>query len=449
MVALKSSDIESFVARPDPARAIVLVFGPDAGLVSERVEAIIRASVDDTNDPFALVRLDGDTLASDPARLIDEATTVPLFGGRRAIRVRVGSRNIVPAIEGILTARLSDCRVVIEAGDLKRSAALRTVCERAKTAVAIPCYADAERDLGRLIDEELRAANLSIASDARAALVPLLGGDRRASRAELRKLTLYAHGRERIEIDDVMAVVADASALVLDSLVDAAFAGRLADVEKEFAKTAIAGTNPTAIVGAALRQAERLHLLRLGVDGGASASSTVEQAQPQIHFRRKPLVESALKTWTTDRLARAMTMLAEASLDARVQSALAETIAHRALMLIARGGREPRARIGRAACNAALFALSSVMAGLVPAIPLSHAPRVRQFYLYILASRPGGAIYVGVTSDLVRRVYEHRNDFVAGHTKRYHIHQLVYFEVFSSARDAIQREKNMKHWPRA
>ena len=125
MVALKTGDIESFVARPDPARAVVLVFGPDAGLVSERVDAIVKASVDDPNDPFALVRLDGDTLASDPARLVDEATTVPLFGGRRAIRVRAGSRNIVPAVEAVLAAPLRDCRVVIEAGDLKRGAPLR------------------------------------------------------------------------------------------------------------------------------------------------------------------------------------------------------------------------------------------------------------------------------------------------------------------------------------
>src|SRR6188508_692278 len=152
MVALKTGEIDSFVARPDAARAVVLVFGPDAGLVSERVDAIIRASIDDANDPFSLVRLDGDTLASDPARLIDEATTVPLFGGRRAIRVRAGSRNIVPAVEGVLAAPLRDCRVVIEAGDLKRNAALRTVCERAKGAVAIPCYADGDRDVGRLID---------------------------------------------------------------------------------------------------------------------------------------------------------------------------------------------------------------------------------------------------------------------------------------------------------
>jgi len=337
MVALKTGDIEAFVARTDPARAVVLVFGPDAGLVSERVDAIIKASVDDPNDPFALVRLDGDTLASDPARLTDEATTIPLFGGRRAIRVRAGSRNIVPAVEGVLGAPLRDCRVVIEAGDLKRGAALRNICERAKAAVAIPCYTDAGRDLARLIDEELRAASLTITPDARETLVPLLGGDRRASRAELRKLTLYAHGRGEIEIDDVLAVVADASALGLDTLVDAAFAGRLAEVEKEFAKAAVAGTSAVAIIGAALRQLERLHLLRLEVESGTSAAAVIEGVQPAIHFRRKPLVEAALKTWTAERLLKAMTMLAEASLNARLESDLAETIAQRALGMIARG----------------------------------------------------------------------------------------------------------------
>ena len=71
------------------------------------------------------------------------------------------------------------------------------------------------------------------------------------------------------------------------------------------------------------------------------------------------------------------------------------------------------------------------------------------YYVYLLASKKYGTLYLGVTNDLVRRVYEHRNNFVDGHTKRYHIHQLVYFEVYSTARDAIQREKNIKHWPRA
>src|SRR3954471_12805145 len=110
MVALKGSEVESFVARPDPARSLVLVFGPDAGLVSERVDAIVRASVDDPNDPFALVRLDGDTLAADPARLPGERPPGPPFRGGGAIRVRAASRNIAPAVEGILSVALRDCR---------------------------------------------------------------------------------------------------------------------------------------------------------------------------------------------------------------------------------------------------------------------------------------------------------------------------------------------------
>ena len=89
------------------------------------------------------------------------------------------------------------------------------------------------------------------------------------------------------------------------------------------------------------------------------------------------------------------------------------------------------------------------MAGLVPAIPIHDPPGVRQFYVYILASRPGGALYVGVTNDLMRRVSEHKRGLIGGFTKRYRIDQLVHFEVYDSAYQAIQREKNIKHWSRA
>jgi putative endonuclease len=92
---------------------------------------------------------------------------------------------------------------------------------------------------------------------------------------------------------------------------------------------------------------------------------------------------------------------------------------------------------------------SAVMAGLVPAISISDARCMRQYYVYILASRPGGAIYVGVTNDLVRRIYEHKNGLVQGFTKRYKIDRLVHFEVCDTAYQAIQREKNIKHWPRS
>ena len=105
-----------------------------------------RLSVDDPNDPFALARLEGEDLAAEPSRLVEEAQTIPLFGGRRAVWVKAGSRNIAPAVEALLAAPDSECRVVIEAGDLRRNAPLRALCERAKNAAALPCYADNERD---------------------------------------------------------------------------------------------------------------------------------------------------------------------------------------------------------------------------------------------------------------------------------------------------------------
>ncbi len=170
MVALKSGETDAFIARPDPRRPIALVFGPDAGLVRERVDALIKTAVDDPSDPFALARLDGDALADEPSRLVEEAHTVPLFGGRRAVWVKAGGRSFVEAVEAVLAAPpAADCRIVIEAGDLRRNAPLRVACEKSPVVAAIACYADGDRELARLIDEEMRAAGLKIAADARAA----------------------------------------------------------------------------------------------------------------------------------------------------------------------------------------------------------------------------------------------------------------------------------------
>src|SRR5271169_2685218 len=213
MTAVKAADVDSFLARPDPARPVVLIFGPDAGLVSERASALIKASVDDVNDPFSLVRLEAEDLSANPARLVEEAQTIPLFGGRRAVWAKAGSRNIAPAVEALLALPASECRVVIEAGDLRRTAPLRALVERAKNAAALPCYTDGEKELTRLIDAEMRAADLVLKPEARAMLIPLLGGDRVASRNEIRKLALYARGRAEVGVNDVIAVVSDASEL--------------------------------------------------------------------------------------------------------------------------------------------------------------------------------------------------------------------------------------------
>jgi putative endonuclease len=72
----------------------------------------------------------------------------------------------------------------------------------------------------------------------------------------------------------------------------------------------------------------------------------------------------------------------------------------------------------------------------------------KQSYVYILASKKHGTLYIGVTSDIIKRVYEHKNNLAKGFTKQHAVHRLVYFEVYEDIKDAIHRETCLKRWKR-
>ncbi len=95
-----------------------------------------------------------------------------------------------------------------------------------------------------------------------------------------------------------------------------------------------------------------------------------------------------------------------------------------------------------------MSARAIVMAGLDPAIHAVSA-QMSGGWVYIMTNRPNGVLYTGVTSDIGRRAYEHREGLVPGFTKRYGLKRLVYMEFHERIADAIQRESNIKHWPRA
>ena len=339
MVALSTREIDSFIAKPDANRPIILVFGADAGLVRERADALITTAVDDVNDPFALVKLDGDELANEPSRLVDEAMTIPLFGGRRAIRVKAGGRSFASGVETLLADPPPSCRIVIEAGELRRDAPLRALCEKAKTAAVIACYPDGTRELNKLIDDELRDANLKITQEAREEVLALIGGDRQASRNEIAKLVLYACGKDEVTLDDVQAIMSDASALAIDPIIDSAFAGKSAEVETAFTKAIAADTSIGSIMFAAQRHAALLHKARLAVEEGQPAEAVVER-QMRMHFSRRNDVLAALRNLNSERLVQFIKMLADANFETRLRPALADAIAQRVLTLVAFSARQ-------------------------------------------------------------------------------------------------------------
>jgi DNA polymerase III subunit delta len=338
MAQKKAHEVDGWLGRPDPGARVVLIYGPDRGLVSERAKRFAAATGLPLDDPFSVVKLSAGVLDAEPGRLVDEARTVPMFAAQRLIWVldAGAEKGFAESVKALLDAPVQDAVVLIEAGDLKKGSALRATVETAAAAMALPCYADDARGIDRLIDEELARAGLSISLDARQLLKSALGGDRLATRAELEKLTLYCAGGSRVEVEDVRLATGDVSALSADAAVDAVLAGRIADFDSAFAQLMGSGVAPFLPLAAALRQFQALMLLRQGMDRDRkSASAAVAGARPPVFFTRRALVENALKSLPVEAMARAAERINAAILETRRRPDLARAVARQALLATA------------------------------------------------------------------------------------------------------------------
>ncbi|YBV96004.1 DNA polymerase III subunit delta [Phyllobacteriaceae bacterium JZ32] len=346
MAQKKSHEVDAFLNRPDKSSVIVLIYGPDKGLVSERAATFARSTGLALDDPFAVISLEADDIDSDPARLSDEARTISMFGGERLIWVRnaAGQKGLAEAVKLLAADPPADARILIEAGDLKKGAALRTTVEGAFAAMALPCYSDDSRGIDAVIDDVLSRSNLQITLDARQMLRDSLGGDRLATRGELEKLCLYAHGKDRITVDDVREAVGDVSALSHDEIVDAVLIGDISRFSTAFDRVVKSGSPPFLILNTAMRQFQQLQVLRHSVEQERkTVAAAVAAAKPPIFFNRRKLIENALGRWTGESLMRVLERLQKTVLESRQNATLAVPIIRQTLLAFtveaARAGR--------------------------------------------------------------------------------------------------------------
>ena len=335
MAEVKSHEFDAFVKRkPLPVR-LFLVYGPDRGLVSERAAALAAASGVDLADAFSVVKLEAGEIGNQPGRLIDEMNAIGLFGGDRLVWLRnAGSeKGISDALAILADMPAGPSTLIIEAGDLKKGAALRKTAETTSRAVAIACYADDGRALQALIDQELAAEGLRISPAARERLAETIGGDRLASRNEVRKLALYCRGKALIEEQDVEDIVGDASAISTDDAIDAVLKGDRDGFMHAIQKIVSSKTPVFLVLQGCLRQFQLLELMRAEMDEKrAPAAQAMATLGRHLHFRRKPIVENALKAWTGPALRRETQRLQTAILQSRQRPALEDTIAMQTML---------------------------------------------------------------------------------------------------------------------
>ncbi len=147
MTIVKNDGADGFVRRPPKEIRLFLSHGFDEGLIHERAKTLVASILAGDADPLRLTRMDGDAVAADPGSLADEAYAISMFGGSRAIWIEAQSRDLVPALAPLFDRPPPDCSIVVEAGYLKKGAALRVAFENAVNAASIECYPDEKKAL--------------------------------------------------------------------------------------------------------------------------------------------------------------------------------------------------------------------------------------------------------------------------------------------------------------
>jgi DNA polymerase-3 subunit delta len=333
--------LDAYLKSPAEKVAAVLVFGPDEGLVRERVNALVKATAGSSDDPFRIAEINADELRGDPARLADEAGAISMMGGRRAVRVNNTIDGLAGPVEAFLDGHTDskNALVVFEAGDLPGRAALRKLFEATPHAAAIACYHDNAGDLRGIIEAQLSAAAKSASPAALAFLEQSLGADRGTTRSEIEKLILYAGDVPKIELEDATASIGTSNDVQLDDLSHAIAEGDMRAIERQFDLN-LTETQPIMILRGLARHFLRLHNAVGRLEAGASMQDALQALNSPMFWRDRPRLEKQCRRWTSRTIGAALTRIGEIESQAMRFRDNAETLTRR-------GGLEIAALPGR------------------------------------------------------------------------------------------------------
>ncbi|KQX38804.1 hypothetical protein ASD04_09125 [Devosia sp. Root436] len=333
MTALKAHEVARFLIRPDLTEGIFLAYGPDAGLVRETAQRLIRQLSGDDPEAASVITLDGAEVDADPSILAVEARTMSLFGGKRIVRVRGAGKSLVMTLTE-LRDDPAGAAIVLEAGNLAPKDALRALVEAATLGRALPCYPDSDETLQALIRETFNQNGIRIDADVVATLREILGNDREITRRELEKLCLYAASSKNLTREDVLLLCADNGMLTIDAILDATGGGHAEKLELALNRALSSAVDPQRLLAMCTIHFANLRRWRTEVDAGKAPRMVLEGLRPKPHFSRISSLEQQLRLWSDAALATATDRILQTTADSRRRPALAEASLRRALLAI-------------------------------------------------------------------------------------------------------------------
>lgn len=280
-----------------------LLYGPDeAGSVAlaRRLERAMGADAE-------RIDLESSDLKSDPSRLLDEAASISMFGGKRWIRIQPATDDVVTAVQGLLEASVAGNPVVAIAGALRPTSALVKLALDSKLALAHQSYEPKPAALLQIADALGREAGLRLSRDLCRALPAACSNDRAVMAQEVEKLALFLDAAPdrpaEAGVEDYATISAENIEGELSRVVDGVMSGHPDRTASELAKLAQSGLSGIPVLRALFKRTVLLAALRKEVDAGRSPADVVDSRGKAIFFKEKPAITDQTGRWTSDRLA--------------------------------------------------------------------------------------------------------------------------------------------------
>ena len=213
---------------------------------------------------------------------------------------------------------------------------MRKLFEKSKDAAAIACFPDEGRDITRLIDEELIHKDIAISSMARKMLIDSLGSDRGVSRQELIKLSLYAHDKKSIDVEDIEKIIGDSSQLAYDQLISLIMTGNGSAALNKLYRLLASGQTSAGLTTVLGRHLATLYKVRAKMESGLTAKDVVASLRPAVHFKQKDALIAEAMRLKLPVIKKAIHIVQETVARSRQQSMLELTAIERMIIILSK-----------------------------------------------------------------------------------------------------------------
>ncbi len=343
MLINKKPDVNRVLRDPSDYKA-VLIFGPERGLVRERAAEILKVYADRVADPFCYARLDED--GADEATVVNELSAQSLTGDKRLVHMQLQSetkafKDLAQVVEQHLDGTLNpDTVLLIEAPNLRKDNALRSLCEKQAQAAAMPCYEDRAQDSAQLVRERLGQEQIQIEPEALQLFLAECPPNRDLVKQEVEKLALYAGQGGRITAADVQTLtVADGDS----DAFGAVFMALSGDVKTTFRQMdqALASGMPPAILTRILGQhIAKLRRAQADIAGGKSPKDAAKAQR--IFWKQEQDFLKQLRIWPAAQLRALSQQTVDTDVAVKRHYVLAETLVMRHVLQAAARARRAR-----------------------------------------------------------------------------------------------------------